>query len=146
MNAGLIFFLIVIVGAIAAYFYLKGGEDIRFETTATTDQAIQRAVSVVQSKRHWTTISQTSTAVSFTYTRGANKLLLVVLLLFFLVPGIVYWILSGKKESMNVTVDSSSGASVVQCSSNGWRGKFAGRDLRSALQNSPDVLAARSSA
>jgi hypothetical protein len=68
---------------------------------------------------------------NFQYHKGPNVLVALVLLLCFLIPGIVYILLAGKRESLIVNIDSATaGMTVVQVTSNGFRGKGAGRALR----------------
>lgn len=134
--------LLVIGGAIAAFVMLRRGEVVRFETTAVQQQVIMAAVGILASKRRWNTLSQSESSANFTYQRGANKLLLVFLLLFFIVPGIVYWVLSGRKEAVAITTEATGPSmTVVQISSNGWRGKSAGRALRSQVGLAPASVA-----
>jgi len=122
---------IAIAGAIAAYFFLKKGETIRFETSSTPRQVTMGAVGLIATKRRWQTIGQGDGAATFVYQKGPNKLIAFILLCFFLLPGIIYLVLAGKKEALAVnTDDSTAGMLVVQVSSNGWRGKSAGRALR----------------
>jgi hypothetical protein len=142
MNTTTIIFLLVLVGSIVAYYKLKSGEVLRFETTSTPRQVTMTAVGVVATKRRWATLSQGDGSANFNYARGANKLVLVIGFLFFIVPGIVYWILSGKKESLSVnTEEIGSGMTVVQITSNGWRGKSAGQAVRAQLGLAPGTAA-----
>jgi hypothetical protein len=137
--------LIVIAGAIAAYFSLKSGETIRFETSSNPRQVTMAAVSVVAGKRRWQTLSQGDGSANFAYRKGPNMLIALIGLFFFLIPGIVYLVLAGKKEALAVnTDDSTPGMTLVQVSSNGWRGKSAGRALRAQVGLVPGSLAAGS--
>jgi len=134
--------VIVILAAIAAYAYLKSGETIRFETSSTPRQITMGAVSVVATKRRWQTIGQGDGAANFIYQKGPNKLVALIGLLFFIVPGIVYIVLAGKKEALAVNTDDSTvGMTVVQVTSNGWRGKSAGQALRTQFGLAAGALA-----
>lgn len=134
--------LIAIAGAIAAYFALKSGETMRFETSSTPRQVTMGAVGLIATKRRWQTIGQGDGAVNFVYQKKANPVIALIGLFFFVVPGIVYLVLAGKKEALAVnTDDSTAGMTVVQASSNGWRGKSAGRALRAQFGLAPGSLA-----
>lgn len=98
------------------------------------------AMSAFATKRNWEVVTSTDSSASFNYRRGANKLLLVFLLLFFLVPGIVYWILSGKKETVNISAVPQGAGVMVQIASNGWRGKTAGRGVQRDIGVSGGVV------
>jgi hypothetical protein len=111
---------------------LKSGETIRFETSSTPRQVTMGAVGAVSTKRRWQTIGQGDGAANFVYHKGPNKLIALLGLLFMIVPGIVYMVLAGKKEALAVNTDDSTvGMTVVQVVSNGFRGKSAGRAIRS---------------
>lgn len=143
MHTTEVLFLLILVGSIVAFVKLRSGEVLRFETTSSVRQVTMTAVGLVATKRKWNTLSQGDGSANFAYQRGTNKLILVFLLLFFLFPGILYWILSGKKESLAVnTEEHAGGMTVVQIASNGWRGKAAGRALRSQIGLAPGTSAA----
>jgi len=135
--------VIVVVAAIVAYFMFKRGETIRFETSSNPRQVTMAAVGLVATKRRWQTLAQGDGSANFVYHKGPNKLVALVGLLFFVVPGIIYIVLAGKKEALAVNTDDSvSGMTVVQVASNGFRGKFAGRALRAQLGLAAGSLAA----
>jgi hypothetical protein len=122
---------IALIGSIVAYFVLKSGETIRFETSSTPRQITMGAVGLVAGKRRWQTLSQGDGSANFVYHKGPNKLIALIGLLFFVLPGLFYIIIAGKKEALAVnTEDSTAGITVVQVTSNGWRGKVAGRAVR----------------
>lgn len=141
-SAGSFLFLLILVGCVLAWWKLRSGEALRFETTAQPQQVIMTAVSTVATKRRWATLAQTDNTVTFVYHKGPNKLLAVILFCFFIFPCILYLILAGKKESLSVFVHAEGGQSLVQATSNGWRGKGAGRALRSQLGVAPGTTAA----
>lgn len=136
-----VIFLLVLVGCAVAWWKLRSGEALRFETTAQPQQVIMTAVSTVATKRRWATLAQTDNTVTFSYHKGPNKLLAVILFFFFIFPCILYLILAGKKESLSVFVQSEGGQSIVQATSNGWRGKSAGRALRGQFGVAPGTAA-----
>lgn len=130
--AGIIL-LLVLAGTVYAWIKLRSGEALSFETTAAPQQVIMTATSVIGTKRRWAVLAQTDTTATFAYHKGANKLLAVILFFCFIWPCILYLILAGKKESVSVLVHANGSQTVVQATSNGWRGKSAGRALRSQL-------------
>jgi hypothetical protein len=138
-----ILLLCVCLGSIVAFRMLRSGETIRFETSAVPRQIVMAAVGIVAGRRHWQTLSQGDTGASFRYDRGPNKLIALALLLCFLVPGIVYLVLAGKRESLALYIDDSlPGMTVVQLTSTGFRGKAAGRALRRQIGLVPGALGA----
>jgi len=128
------FIVIVIIVSLIALIVFKRGETMRFETTARTPQILMQANSEVGTKKRWTVVGQTQNNVVFAYQKGPNKLIALILIICFIIPGIVYLVLAGKRESLNVMFDERpDGLILVQATSNGYRGKLAGRSLRSAL-------------
>lgn len=122
--------ILIAIGAIVAFFVLRAGENRRFETSADPHRVVMAAVGVVGSRRHWQTLHQSEHGVQFQYQRRPSVIVAVILLLFFLIPGIVYVLLAGKRESLVVGIDlATNGITVVQVTSNGFRGKNAGRAL-----------------
>jgi hypothetical protein len=136
--------LLMIGAAIFAYFKLKSGEVLRFETTATPRQVTMAAVGIIGARRKWATMSQGDGAVQFSFHKRP-RWWLVVLLGITLVGfpiAIVYALLAGKTEALAVnTDDSTDGMTIVQIASNGWRGKSAGRALRHEVGLAPAAIA-----
>jgi hypothetical protein len=123
--------VLILIAAVVAFFALRSGETLRFETSADPHRVIMSAVGIVGAKRRWQTMSQSSHGANFQYHKGPNVLVAIVLLVCFLIPGIVYVLLAGKRESLVVNIDSATaGMTVVQVTSNGYRGKAAGRALQ----------------
>jgi hypothetical protein len=139
-----VFMLLLCLGSIVAFCVLRSGETIRFETSTVPRQVVMATVGIVAGRRHWQTLSQGDTGVSFRYHKGPSKLIALVLLLCFLVPGIVYIVLAGKRESLVLHIDDSAPDNmiVVQITSNGFRGKAAGRALRRQIGLAPGSLGA----
>jgi hypothetical protein len=122
--------VLILIAAVVTFFILRAGEVRRFETSADPHRVIIAVVGIVGARRSWQTLSQTDHHVSFRYHKGPNMLITLILLLCLLVPGIVYILLAGKRESLIVNIDSATnGMTVVQVTSNGYRGKGAGREL-----------------
>ena len=127
-------FLLAVVGAVAAFYMLRSGETLRFETSTDARRAVMAAVGVVAARRHWQVLSESADGASFQYRAGPRMLVAILLLSFFIVPGIVYIILANRRESLIVHLDSATGGMMlVQVTSNGFRGKFAGRALHRQL-------------
>ena len=125
---------IIFIGSIVTFFMLRRGETLRFETLSTPSQVIMAAVSNLGTHRRWSTVTQGDHNVAFGYRKRPSILLTIILLCFFILPGIVYLVLGGKHESVNVMISNGPGPhSTVQVTSNGFRGKFAGRSLRDVL-------------
>ncbi len=130
------FVLIVIIASIGAFVVFMRGETLRFETGARPQQILMQANSEVGTKKRWTVNGQSEHNVAFSYHKGPNKLIALILLLLFLIPGLVYLVLAGKRESLNIMFDvRPDGTTQVQTTSNGFRGKMAGRSLRAAISS-----------
>jgi hypothetical protein len=126
-------FLLVVVGAIVALVVLRKGESARYETQAAPSQVIMAATAAVATGKRWSVAHQTDSSVTFNYVKKPSKLIALVGILFFFVPGIIYLILAGKKETLSFLVDRSTGNTLVQATSNGYKGKFAARAVRTQL-------------
>lgn len=123
--------VLVLVAAVVTFFMLRSGENLRFETPLEPHRVVMATVGIVGAKRRWATVAQTNYSANFRYHKRPKILVAVMLLTCFLIPGIVYVVLAGKRESLIVNIDSgTTGMTVVQITSNGFRGKAAGRDLR----------------
>jgi Ca2+/Na+ antiporter len=123
--------VLILIAAVFAFFMLRSGENLRFETSSDPHRVVMAAVGIVGAKRRWQTMAQGPHGANFQYHKGPNVLVALVLLLCFLIPGIVYILLAGKRESLVVNIDSATtGMTVVQVTSNGFRGKGAGHALR----------------
>ncbi len=122
--------LLVVVLSAVVFAMLKSGENVRFETPVEPRRIVMAAVAIVATKRHWQVMAQGEDGASFRYERRPKALIAVVLLLVLVIPGIVYMVLAGKRESLVLNVyEDRTGMTVAQVSSNGFRGKFAGRAL-----------------
>lgn len=123
--------VLILIVAVIAFFMLRSGENLRFETSADPHRVVMAAVGIVGAKRRWQTMAQSDHGANFQYHKGPNVPIALILLLCFLIPGIVYILLAGKRESFVVNIDSATaGMTIVQATSNGFRGKGAGRELR----------------
>jgi hypothetical protein len=123
--------VLTLIASVAAFFMLRSGENLRFETPSDPHRVVMAAVGIVGAKRRWEILAQSEHNASFKYHKRPRMLFAIILLLCFLIPGIVYVLLAGKHESLIVNIDSgTAGITVVQITSNGFRGKAAGRALR----------------
>jgi len=123
--------VLVLIAAVVAFFMLRSGENLRFETSSDPHRVIMAAVGIVGAKRRWEIMAQSDHSAHFRYHKRPKILVATILLLCFLIPGIVYVLLAGKRESLIVNIDSrTAGMTVVQITSNGRRGKTAGRALQ----------------
>ncbi len=136
--------ILALTASITVFFMLRSGENLRFETPADSRRIVMAAVAIVATKRHWQVMAQSDDGASFRYHRRPNALIAVVLLFFFVIPGIVYMVLAGKRESLLLNVYSdSAGMTVAQLTSNGFRGKFAGRALAQQVSVRAGTMALR---
>jgi len=122
--------VLVLGTSIVAFLMLRSGENLRFETPSDPRRVVMAAVGIVGTKRHWQVMSQEEDGASFRYHRRPKALVAFVLLLCWLIPGIVYMVLAGKRESLVLSIyRDTAGTTVAQITSNGFRGKAAGRAL-----------------
>jgi hypothetical protein len=123
--------ILTLTAAVAAFGMLRSGENLRFETPSDPHRIVMAAVGIVAAKRRWETLAQHEHGASFRYHKRPRVLVAVILLLCFVIPGIVYILLAGKRESLVLNIDTgTAGMTVVQLTSNGFRGKAAGRALQ----------------
>lgn len=123
--------VLVLIAAVVAFFMLRSGENLRFETSSDPHRVVMAAVGIVGAKRRWEILAQSDRSANFRYDKRPKILVATILLLCFLIPGIVYVLLAGKRESLIVNIDSRTAEmTVVQITSNGFRGKAAGRALQ----------------
>jgi hypothetical protein len=123
--------VLILIVAVVAFFVLRSGENLRFETSSDPHRVVMAAVGIVGAKRRWQTMAQSDHGANFQYHKGPKVLIAIILLLCFLIPGIVYVLLAGKRESLVLTIDSGTAdMTIVQVTSNGFRGKAAGRAIQ----------------
>jgi hypothetical protein len=123
--------VLILIAAVVAFFILRSGENLRFETSSDPHRVVMAAVGIIGAKRRWQTLAQSDHGANFQYHKGPKVLVAIILLLCFLIPGIVYVLLAGKRESLILNIDSgTAGMTGVQVTSNGFRGKAAGRALQ----------------
>lgn len=122
--------LLALTVSVIAFLLLRSGENLRFETPSDPRRVVMAAVAIVATKRNWQVMAQSDDGASFRYHRRPNALIAAILLFLCLIPGIVYLVLAGKRESLVLNIyREQSGNTVAQLTSNGFRGKFAGRAL-----------------
>ncbi len=135
--------LLTLTASIVAFLLLRSGENLRFESSSDPRRIVMAAIAIVATKRHWQVMTQSEDGANFRYHRRPKVLVAVVLLFFFLVPGIVYMVLAGKRESLVLNIYCDEAGTVAQLSSNGFRGKFAGRALARQVSVRAGTLAMR---
>lgn len=124
-------FVIVCLGLLAFMIWRGMAGSARLETEMSTVDVVSNAVQVMTMK-NWTVSSQTPTAVTFTRRKKPNWLTALVLLLFLLIPGIVYLVLAGKTFSFSVSTRAADmGKTSVQIA---WNRNSAGRGPAAAIQ------------
>ncbi len=139
-----LFSLLTLTASIAVFVLLGSGENLRFESPSDPRRIVMAAVAILATKRHWQVITQSEDGASFRYHRRPRALVAIILLFFFLIPGIVYMALAGKRESLVLNIYSNeAGMTVAQLSSNGFRGKFAGRALARQVSVRAGTMAMR---
>jgi hypothetical protein len=144
MSDHAVLIILALTLSVVVFFILRSGENLRFETPADPPRIVMAAVAIVATKRHWQVMAQSDDGASFRYHRRPNAFIAVILLFFFLIPGIVYMVLAGKRESLLLNVYSdSAGMTVAQLTSNGFRGKFAGRALAQQVSVRAGTMALR---
>jgi hypothetical protein len=133
MSIGLLIIL-VIVASVIAWFVLRRGEVLRFETMSAPAEVIHSAISNIGTGRRWAVLANDQTSATFQYHKRPSKLIAFILFWFFIIPSIIYLVLAGKRESLAVsTSERPAGGTMVQIVSNGWRGKSAGRRVQRQL-------------
>ena len=136
--------LLTFAAGIVVFLLLRSGENLRFESPSDPRRIVMAAVAILATKRHWQVITQSQDSASFRYHRRPKALVAVLLLFFFLIPGIVYMALAGKRESLLLNIyGDETGMTVAQLSSNGFRGKFAGRALARQVSVRAGTMAMR---
>jgi hypothetical protein len=123
--------LVVLLALLAGAVALAGGRGgvLRFETSASPQEVISAAITLVGTHRRWATLAHTDVAATFSYHRPPSKLIAFLLLLCFVVPGIVYLVLAGKRESLSIATSLRADRTAVQATASGWRGRRASREL-----------------
>jgi len=122
--------MVILIGSIVVFAMLRSGENLRFETPTDPRRIVMAAVAIVATRRHWQVVAQSEDGASFRYHRRPRMLVALVLMCVFVIPGIVYMVLAGKRESLILNIyRDDAGMTVAQLTSNGFRGKFAARAL-----------------
>ncbi len=122
--------MVILIASLVVFAVLRSGENLRFETPTDPRRIVMAAVAIVATKRHWQVVAQSEDGASFRYHRRPKTLIAVALTCFFVIPGILYVALAGKRESLILSIyQDETGMTVAQLTSNGFRGKFAARAL-----------------
>src|SRR5688500_16208482 len=91
---------LVFIGAVVAFFVMRRGEALRFETHAFPGQVVMAATATIAVGKRWSVAHQSEYSVTFTYVKPPSKLIALIGLMFFFVPGLVYLVLAGKHETL----------------------------------------------
>lgn len=112
-----------------------------FETRALVPpQSVgMTATAVIGGQRHWHVVGQTEGQTIFRYERKPNAFAALLLLFLFVIPGIVYLLVAGERETLTVTAlaDNDDETAAVQIATNGVRSKAA---ARTPLRHLPQPL------
>lgn len=132
MNSGsfvTVVILLALVGGVFWYFLkMRGDGKQAVKTSWPPAQVIRQAVQEIGAERRWVVTGHTEDYVTFTRTGKTNLLLAFVLLWFFIIPAILYLVLSGKSQTLTFSVFAElDGATSVQMSSNGKKAESRGR-------------------
>ena len=120
--------LLLVLGAIAACAYLivENRSGVESATVRRSPEEIislsvaQIPTGTASLRSSWMPGGHTDRSATFVYKRRPSVLLALFLLLFFLVPGILYLIFGGKNQTVQVSVlPGQSGDNVVQVASSG---------------------------
>ena len=126
----IVIILLLLVGLAVVRLKASGGKLVRYETAGSPHQVLLTAVSVLGQRRDWHLVGQNAEGATVRFKRGPNFLVALVLLCFFLLPGVLYLITARKQESMVIMVSrSQSGGTLMQVTANGPYGKAARRTL-----------------
>jgi Short C-terminal domain len=74
----------------------------------TPQEALDRAVAYMTQEGASVT-GRTENSVTFTYHKGPNAIYLIILLLFLLLPGILYWMVASRDTNFTITATSAEG-------------------------------------
>jgi hypothetical protein len=99
--------LLLIVSVVFLFVRLRSGETLSFETTADPHRAIAALLRLLAADQRWQTVSEGDQAAHF-----------------------VHIGLTGRRESLLLSVASTGDGTFVRVASNGRRGKAVGRALR----------------
>src|ERR1700726_959275 len=105
--------VLILIASVVAFFMLRSGENLRFETSSDPHRVVMAAVGIVGAKRRWEVMAQRDRGANFKYHKRPKILVAFLLLLCFLTPGISYVWLRGKRKSLVVNIDAGTAGMTV---------------------------------
>jgi len=131
----------VIIGAgVYAATEMGGSRDTR-RTTLPPSQIIRQAVQEIGTQRRFTATGHSSDFASFTFKQHANCLIAIIFTCFFILPGILYFFISSRTQSLTINVfPEPDGTTSVQVSASGGETKRRGRRFLRALPAATPVV------
>jgi len=137
----LIVVLAAVGGAIWYYFETQATKDV-VRTTLPPAQIIRQAVQEIGSQRRYAATGHSTDFASFTFKQHANCLIAIILTFFFIVPGILYFFLASRTQSLSINVfPEPDGTTSVQVSSSGGETKRRGKRFLRGLPTLPALSA-----
>ena len=136
--------ILLVLGGIAATAYLVAENRAGVESAtvkSSPEQIISLAVASIPKqtaslRSSWMPAGHDGRSATFTYHRRKSILLSIFLLLFFLIPGILYLIFGGKSQTLRVSIidtDEASGTTTVQVAASGGVARRRGRSFLQSL-------------
>lgn len=120
--------ILAVVAGVAYYFYETQSTKDVFRTTVPPSQVIRQAVQEIGSQRRYTATGHSADYASFTFKQHANCGIAFVLACFVIVPGVLYFLLASRTQTLNVSVfPEPDGTSSVQVSASGGETKRRGK-------------------
>lgn len=135
----IILVLLGIAGAIYYYFDTQATKD-GVTTTLPASQIVRQAVQEIGTERRWTATGHSSDYASFTFKQHANCGIAIIFTFFFVVPGILYFLIASRTQTLNISVfPESDETSSVQISASGGDSKRRGKRFLRGLPQQPTV-------
>jgi hypothetical protein len=132
-----------IAGAIYYYFETQATKDV-VKTTFPPSQIIRQAVQDIGSQRRYTATGHSSDFASFTFKQHANCGIAIVFAIFFVIPGILYFLIASRTQSLSINVfPEPDGTTSVQVSASGGETKRRGKRFLRSLPAASTVAAGR---
>lgn len=105
------------------------------EVPMPPNEVLMTVVAEVGSRHHWNLVSQDNNSATFRFYKGPNLLIAVGLMVFFILPGLVYLMISRTNESLSVMVSlTANNKTKVQLVANGGYGRGVVKQLEHRLR------------
>lgn len=125
--------LAAIGGGIYYYVETSSGKDTR-RTSLPASPIIRQAIQEIGAQRRYTAAGHSSDFASFTCKQHANCGIAIVFTLFFVVPGILYFLIASRTQSLTINCfPEPDGTTSVQVSASGGETKRRGQRFLRAL-------------